>query len=117
MAYVDGFVVPVPVASKDAYRALAAASASVFRRHGAMKLVECWGDDVPPGVVTSFPLAVKLEPGEVVVFSWIWWPDKATRDAGNAAAQTEMEALFDPAKVPFDARRLIYGGFEVLLDS
>jgi uncharacterized protein YbaA (DUF1428 family) len=118
MAYVDGFVIPVPVANKEAYRALATSLAPVFRDHGALKVVECWGDDVPEGVHTSFPMAVKREEGETVVFSWVFWPDKATRDAGNAAfMQDERVTGFDPATNPFDGKRMIFGGFEVLVEG
>jgi uncharacterized protein YbaA (DUF1428 family) len=117
MAYVDGFVLPVPVANKAAYLKLAEEMAPVFIRHGALKVTECWGDDVPDGVQTSFPMAVKLEPGETVVFSWIWWPDKATRDVGNAALmQDPVLKDMRPEDNPFDGKRMIFGGFEVLMD-
>jgi uncharacterized protein YbaA (DUF1428 family) len=118
MAYVDGFVIPVPLANRAAYEDLARRVAPVFKRHGALKVVECWGDDVPDGVVTSFPMAVKTEPGETVVFSWIWWADKAARDAGNAAFMEDPAIKdFDHASNPFDGKRMIYGGFEVMLDE
>jgi uncharacterized protein YbaA (DUF1428 family) len=118
MAYVDGYVIPVPIANRAAYEALAQSMAPVFRDHGALKVVECWGDAVPDGVHTSFPMAVKCEAGETVVFSWIWWPDKATREAGNAAAMADPRTKgFDPATNPFDGKRLIYAGFEVIVDQ
>jgi uncharacterized protein YbaA (DUF1428 family) len=117
MAYVEGFVIPVPVANKEAYRALAETVAPIYRDHGALKVVECWGDDVPDGVHTSFPMAVKQEDGETVVFSWIWWPDKATRDAGNAAFMQDPRIHdFHTAEPPFDGKRMILGGFEVLVE-
>lgn len=114
MTYIDGFVLAVPSANKEAYRALAAMAASIFREHGALSGIECWGDDVPDGEVTSFPMAVKAGPDEVVVFSWITWPSRAARDAGNAAvtADPRMQA---PSDAPFDAKRMIYGGFETML--
>lgn len=118
MSYVDGFLIPVPAANKEAYRDMAETMKHVFVKHGALSVVECWGDDVPDGVHTSFPMAVKLEPGEVVVFSWIIWPDKATREAGNAAVMAEpLVQGFDPALNPFDGKRMMFGGFETLVST
>ncbi len=108
MPYVDGFVIPVPKANREAYRKIAAIAAPIFKEHGALKVVECWGDDIPPGKVTSFPLAVKTTGDENVVFSWIVWPSKAVRDAGNANVMGVDEA--------FDNKRMIFGGFEVMLE-
>ena len=113
--YVDGFVIPVPKDKKDAYRELAATAAPVFKEHGALKVVECWGDDVPPGEVTSFPLAVKLKDDECVVFSWIVWPDKATRDEGNRKVMADPRMQPDPATMPFDGKRMIWGGFKTFV--
>jgi uncharacterized protein YbaA (DUF1428 family) len=115
MAYVDGFAAPVRTADKDAYIAYARWAWAMFRKHGALRMVECWGDDVPDGVVTSFPMAVKLEEGETAVFSWIEWPDRATRDACHAAMATDpdMAAL---GEMPFDGKRMIYGGFVPVVD-
>ena len=114
MSYIDGFVIPVPVGNKEAYREMAAKAVPIFKEHGATRMVECWGDDIPDGKVTDFRMAVKAEPGENVVFSWLVWPSKAVRDAANKAV---ME---DPAMrsfdMPFDGKRLIHGGFELLLD-
>ena len=117
MAYVDGFVLPVPIANKEAYRAMALKFGPMFLEFGALRFVECWGDDIPDGDVTSFPMAVKREEGETVVFSFIYWPDKATRDAGNTAFMADPRmADFDPATNPFDGTRMIFGGFEVLVE-
>lgn len=116
MAYVDGFVIPVPKAKKEAYRRLAEVAAPIYLDHGAIKVVECWGDEVPDGKLTSFPMAVKLEPDEAVVFSWIIWPSKAVRDAGNASAMTDPRMTAEEGNIPFDGKRMILGGFEVLLD-
>ena len=117
MAYVDGFVLAVPKANKAAYRRMARAAAAVFRDHGATRLVECWGDDVPPGKHTSFPMAVKCRDDEVVLFSWIEWPSKKVRNSGNkkvmADPRIEKMGEQDP---PFDPKRMIYGGFNVIVD-
>jgi uncharacterized protein YbaA (DUF1428 family) len=117
MAYVDGFVAAVPGAARDAYRAHCEAAAAVFRDHGATRVVECWEDDVPEGKLTSFPMAVKREPGECVVFSWVEWPDRAARDAGLAKAFADPRMQPDANPMPFDGERLVFGGFAVLLDA
>ena len=114
MDYVDGFVVPVVTASREAYRQLATLAATVFKEQGALRVVECWGDDVPEGKLTSFPLSVQRQPDETVVFSWIVWPSKAVRDAGMAKVMDDPRLKDVP--MPFDGKRLIYGGFEVMLD-
>lgn len=113
--YVDGFVGAVPTANKEAYRAHAANAAVVFKDHGALSLVECWGDDVPAGKINSMHTAVLRKDDETIVFSWITWPDKATRDAG--LAKVFADARIQPAAnpMPFDGSRMIYGGFEMLL--
>lgn len=114
MPYVDGFVAAVPSANRDAYRRHAEEAATSFKAHGALKVVECWGDDVPDGKLTSFPMAVKKTEDETVVFSWIVWPSKEARDAG----MQRVMADYDPTKnpMPFDGKRLIYGGFEMIVD-
>ena len=116
MPYVDGFVIPVPTANRQAYVKMAETASAVFKEHGALKVVECWGDDVPEGKVTSFPMAVKCEKDETVVFSWIIWPSRAVRDAGSKKVMADPR--LQPGKgMPFDGKRLIYGGFELFLES
>ncbi len=117
MNYIDGFVAAVPTANREAYRKHAQAAAPVFKEHGALKVVECWGDDVPDGKVTSFPMAVQKKPDETVVFSWIVWPSKAVRDAGMAKVMADPRLKPDVNPMPFDGKRLIYGGFEVLVEA
>jgi uncharacterized protein YbaA (DUF1428 family) len=116
MAYVDGFLIAVPTAKRQAYHDLAAMAAPIFREHGALSVVECWGDDVPEGKVTSFPMAVKLEPGETVVFSWIVWPSREARDAGNAKVMADPR-MQPPGEMPFDGKRMIFGGFEMMVEA
>lgn len=112
--YVDGFVAAVPTANKEAYLAHAKAAWPLFKRSGAVRMVEGWGDDVPDGTLTSFPMAVKKQDDETVVFSWVLWPDKATRDAGWQAIMGD-ESMKSMA-MPFDGKRMIYGGFSPILD-
>lgn len=116
MTYIDGFVIPVRQADKETYAAFARMCAPYFTKHGALAISESWGDDVPSGETTSFPMAVKLKDDEIAVFSWIVWPDKATREAGNKSAMADMEADGLTEKdVPFDGKRMIYGGFEQIV--
>ena len=119
MSYVQGFLLAVPDENKGKYTELAVTAAKVFRDNGALSVVETWGEDVPDGKLTSFPMAVKLEEGESVVFSWIVWPDKATRDKGNAKAIAELEEAggMMPDDTPFDTRRMIMGGFDIVVDQ
>jgi uncharacterized protein YbaA (DUF1428 family) len=117
MTYIDGFVAAVPTANREAYRKHAEQAATVFKDHGALKLVECWGDDVPDGKLTSFPLAVQRKDDETVVFSWIVWPSRETRDVGMAAVMADARLKPDVNPMPFDGKRMIYGGFEVLVDA
>ncbi|MBI5279734.1 MAG: DUF1428 domain-containing protein [Burkholderiales bacterium] len=114
MNYVDGFVIAVPAANKDKYIQQATKAAQVFKDHGALEIVECWGDDVPEGKVTSFTMAVKRKDDEVVVFSWVTWPSRAARDAGMKKFMEDprMDELKD---MPFDGQRMIYGGFQVIV--
>ena len=112
--YVDGFVIPVKNTNKDAYLKMAKMAAEVWKDHGALEVVECWGDDVPQGKVTSFPMAVKLEDDEAVVFSWVTWPDRATRDAGNENVMADPRMQMGADEMPFEGMRLIFGGFDVI---
>ncbi len=117
MKYVDGFVVAVPAENKEAYRELAAKSAPLFKEFGATRVVECWSNDVPDGKLTDFRMAVKAQAGEEVVFSWIEYPSKEIRDAANAKMMSDprIKALSD--SLPFDGKRMIFGGFVPLLDE
>jgi uncharacterized protein YbaA (DUF1428 family) len=117
MAYIDGFVAAVPTQNRDAYRKHAEMAAPIFKEHGALKLVECWGDDVPDGKVTSFPMAVRKKDDETVVFSWIVWPSKQCRDEGMKKVMTDPRIQPDVNPMPFDGKRLIFGGFEVLVEA
>jgi len=115
MAYVDGFVIAVPTANRQQFIDHATQSDSIFLEMGALRVLECWGDDVPQGKTTDFRLAVKAEDNESVVFSWIEWPDKATRDAGMAKMMdpNNTDPRMDPERnpMPFDGKRMIFGGF------
>lgn len=123
MSYIDGFVIAVPTANKEKFIAHARLGDGVFLDLGAIRVVECWGDDVPDGKVTDFRKAVQAKDDETVVFSWIEWPDKATRDAGMATMMGWMahpetaDPRMDPAKnpMPFDGMRLIFGGFQPIV--
>ena len=115
--YVDGFVAPVPDGNKSAYKDMAAKAAAKFRQYGAVRVVEAWGDDVPEGKVTDFNRSVKAEPGEKVVFSWIEWPDRETRDAGWKSVMEDPEMQPDKDNMPFDGQRMFWGGFRPLLDT
>ena len=116
MSYIDGFVIPVPSAKKEAYREMAVKAAAIFKEFGATRVVECWGDDLPDAKVTGFKLAVKAEAGENVVFAWIVWPSKAVRDEGNAKVMKDPR-MQPGASMPFDGKRMFFGGFELMLDS
>lgn len=110
MAFISGFLVPVSGSRKEEYIDSARNSWPIFKHYGALSMRECWGVDVPDGKVTSFPMAVKLEPGEAVVFSWIEWPDKATCDACFATMETDPR--WKDMTMPFDGKRMMWGGFE-----
>ena len=116
--YVDGFVLPVPKKKLKAYKAMATKAGKVWREHGALDFKECLADDVKKGKWTSFPRAVKLKPGEAVVFSWILYRNRKHRDSVNKKVMKDprITAQMDPKKFPFDARRMIWGGFNVMVD-
>ena len=115
-SYIDGFVAAVPTTNRQAYTDFATRASALFRDFGATRVVDCWPDDVPDGEVTDFRGAVKAKEGEVVVFSWIEWPSKAAREAGQKRMREDprMRELGD---MPFDGKRLIYGGFVPVLDA
>ena len=115
--YVDGFLVPVPTARKADYLKTAQNFFPVVADHGIHRHAEAWGDDVPEGKVTDMARAVQASPDESVVFSWFEWPDRAARDAGAAAMMADPRMAEMPADLPFDGKRMIYGGFEVIMDE
>ena len=117
MNYVDGFVVAVPTADKETYRAYCQKMAAVFREHGALNVVDCWGDEVPQGQLTSFPLAVKCAADETVVFGWVAWPSRETRDAAWPQVMADPRMKLEANPMPFDGKRMIYGGFEVISNA
>ena len=116
MSYVDGYVVAVPKANKEAYRKLASKMAPLFREFGATRLVECWGDDVPHGKVTDFYGSVKAKDDEAVVFSWIEYPSKEVRDAANEKMKSDPRMNAMGGEMPFDGKRMIFGGFSPIVD-
>jgi uncharacterized protein YbaA (DUF1428 family) len=117
MNYVDGFVVPVPKKNLDAYRALAKKAGKIWMEHGALAYMECIGDDVPRGKVTSFPRSVQLRPNETVVFSWIVYKSRAHRDRVNKKAMADPRLQpTDPKAMPFDGKRMIMGGFKTIVE-
>ena len=115
MSYVSGFLIPVKSEHKERYIASAKASWPLFKEFGAIEQVETWGDNVPDGETTSFPMAVKLEEGEVVVFSWLKWPDKATADEGFKKMMDDPRMA--DMDTPFDGKRMMWGGFETIFAS
>jgi uncharacterized protein YbaA (DUF1428 family) len=118
MAYVDGFLLPVPKKSLAAYRKMASKAGKVWREHGALDYKECIADDVKKGKWTSFPQAVKLKPNEVVWFSWILYRNRKHRDAVNKKVMKDKRIadMMDPKKMPFDGKRFMWGGFKVMVD-
>lgn len=124
MSYIDGFVIACPTANKDKFIEHAKMGDSVFIDLGALRVVECWADDVPEGKTTDFRRAVKAEEDEAVLFSWVEWPDKTTRDAAMATMTewmndpTKADPRMDPEKnpMPFDGKRLIFGGFTPIVE-
>jgi uncharacterized protein YbaA (DUF1428 family) len=113
--YVDGFVLPVPRKNIEAYRKIARKAGKIWKEHGALEYRECVGDDVPPGKTTSFPRSVKLKPSEVVWFSWIVYRSRKHRDAVNAKVMKDprITGMGGPESMPFDGKRMIFGGFKV----
>lgn len=116
MSYIDAFVAAVPEHAKEAYLEHAATTGDVFTDHGAIEIVETWGDDAPAGEVTSFPMAVQAKPGEAIVFSWIRWPSKEARDLGMPKVMEDPRMSEGNAPMPFDGQRMIFGGFSVVLE-
>ena len=114
MTYIDGFVAAVPTANREAFRKHALAVAGMFKDYGALTVVDCWGDDVPAGKLTSFPLAVQCKDDETVTFSWITWPSRQARDEGMKKAMADPRMQPGGIPMPFDGKRLIYGGFEMI---
>ena len=119
MSYVDGFVLPVPRKKLQAYRAMARKAGKVWREHGALEYVECVADDVKPGKHTSFPQSVKLKPGETVVFAYIVYKSRAHRDRVNAKVMKDprLGSMMDPKALPFDGKRMFWGGFKLLVSA
>lgn len=116
MAYVDGFVLPVPKDKVEAYRKIARKAGKVWMEHGALQYVECVAEDVQPGTLTSFPQAVRLGPDEVVVFAWILYRSRAHRDRVNAAVMADPRiAGMGPENMPFDGKRMFWGGFKPIV--
>jgi len=118
MSYVDGFVVPVPKSKLQDYRRMATRAGKIWREHGALSYTECVADDVKPGKWTSFPRSVKLKPNEVAWFSFVVYKSRRQRDAVVARVMKDkrLASMMDPKSMPFDGKRLIYGGFKVVID-
>lgn len=119
MKYVDGFVLPVPVKNLQAYRRMAQKAAKVWREHGALECRECAGEDLAVKFGVRFPRMMKVKRGETVVFSWIVFKSRAHRDAVNARVMKDprLARMMDPKAMPFDCKRMVYGGFRVLVDE
>lgn len=116
MSYVDGFIVPVPRKNLAAYKTLSRKCGKIWQEYGALEYIECAGDDVPPGKTTSFPQAVKLKADEVVVFSWIVYKSRRHRDSVNKKVMADPRmAGMDPKSMPFDGKRMIFGGFKPIV--
>jgi uncharacterized protein YbaA (DUF1428 family) len=119
MEYVDGYVLPVPKKNLPAYRRMAEKAGKVWREHGALEFRECVGDDLKTKMTASFPRTIKLKPGEVVVFSWIVFKSRAQRDSVNAKVMKDprLAKMMDMKTIPFDSKRMLYGGFKVMVDA
>lgn len=116
MPYIDGCVIPVSTESKEKYLKHAKLAAGVLKEYGALSVVDCWGDDVPEGKITSFSMAVRRKEGETVVFSWITWPSRAARDQGWEKVMKDSRMSLEANPMPFDSTRMIFGGFDMILD-
>jgi uncharacterized protein YbaA (DUF1428 family) len=118
MPYVDGFIVPVPKKNLAAYRRMALKVGKVWREHGALAYTECVADDVKSGKLTSFPQAVKLKPGETVIFAWVVYKSRAQRDRINAKVMKDprLASVMNPKAMPFDGKRMFWGGFKTFLE-
>lgn len=116
MPYVDGFIMAVPTANKAQFIEHAKLGDAVFLEHGAIRVLECWGDEVPEGKVTDFRRAVNATDDETVVFSWIEWPDKPTRDAAMEKVMSDPRLQPEANPMPFDGQRLVYGGFNPVVE-
>ena len=116
--YVDGYVVPVPKSNLDAYRRMAEKAGKIWIEHGALEFTECAGDDVPPGKVTSFPQSVQLKDDETVIFSWIVYDSRESRDRINKKVMEDprMKDMMDPKNTPFDGKRMFWGGFKSIVE-
>jgi uncharacterized protein YbaA (DUF1428 family) len=119
MRYVDGYVVPVPKKNLQNYRRMAQKAGKIWREHGALEYIECVADDVKPGKRTSFPQSVKLKSGETVIFAYIAYKSRAHRDQVNAKVMKDprLASMMDPKAMPFDAKRMFWGGFKLLVDA
>ncbi|WP_375769616.1 DUF1428 domain-containing protein [Archangium gephyra] len=117
MSYVDGFILPLPKKNLEAYRRIAQKAGKLWKEHGALEYIECIGDDVKPGKLTSFPQSVKLKPDETVVFSWIVFKSRAHRDRVNKKVMEDprLAAMMEGKEAPFDSKRMVYGGFKTLV--
>jgi len=119
MNYVDGYVLPVPKKNLAAYRRMAAAAGKIWREHGAVQFCECVGDDLETKMAMSFPRTIKLKRGETVLFSWIMFKSRADRDRVNAKVMKDprVAKMMDKKEVPFDSKRMVYGGFKILVNA
>ena len=115
--YVDGYVLPVPKKNIEAYKEMATLAGKIWIEHGALSFTECIGEDVKPGTHTSFPQAVKLEEGEIVIFSWITYKSREDRDRINAAVMADPRIKCGPETMPFDGKRMFWGGFTPIVDK
>jgi uncharacterized protein YbaA (DUF1428 family) len=119
MKYVDGYVLPVPKKNLPTYRRMAQKAGKIWREYGALQFCECVGDDLEVKIAASFPRTIKLKPGEVVVFSWIVFKSRAHRDSVNAKVMKDprFKKMMDPKAMPFDSKRMVYGGFKFMVDA